>query len=62
MPRKRKNARNLNIMLKVKDMELLEGFCMKTGLTKTAAVEKAIEFYVRNTETIADVIRNSEEK
>lgn len=60
MPRKRKNARNLNIMLKTKDMEMLEDFCEKTGLTKTATVEKAIEFYVRNTETIADVIRNNE--
>lgn len=58
MPRKRKDSRNLNLMIKRTDMELLEDFCDRTGLTKTSAVEKAIEFYVRNTETLADVIRN----
>lgn len=58
MPRKKKDSRNLNLMIKRTDMELLENFCERTGLTKTAAIEKAIEFYVRNTETLADIIRN----
>lgn len=58
MPRKKKDSRNLNLMIKRTDMELLENFCERTGLTKTAAIEKSIEFYVRNTETLADIIRN----
>lgn len=58
MPRKKKDSRNLNLMIKRTDMDLLEDFCERTGLTKTAAIEKAIEYYVKNTETLADVIRN----
>lgn len=59
---KKKDSKNLNLMIKREDMELLDEFCEKTGLTKTSAVEKAIEYYVKKTETIADVIRNNDEK
>lgn len=62
MPRKKKDSKNLNLMIKREDMGILDEFCEKTGLTKTSAVEKAIEYYVRKTETIADVIRNNDEK
>ena len=43
MPRPRKEGKALNIKLDLELFNLLEDYCEKTRLTKTAAIEKALE-------------------
>lgn len=42
MPRTKKNAKIVNFNLSLQSIEALEYYCMQTGLTKTAALERFI--------------------
>ena len=45
MSRQRKEGQKINILMDANIMEKLEEYCKKTRLTKTAAIEQALEEY-----------------
>ena len=47
MPRKKKDARYLNIKLSSDIYDQLDRFCAETGINKTAATEKIMEGFFK---------------
>ena len=46
MPRQKKNVVNFSMRLEKKTADKLELFCNDSGLTKTMAVQRALEKYI----------------
>ena len=46
MPRTRKDSLPLNVKIDVETASRLDEYCRESGLTKTAAVERAINLYI----------------
>ena len=46
MAKDKKDGRYLHCFIESQIMDALEGFCAKTGLTKTSVVEKALGEYI----------------
>lgn len=46
MAKEKKDGRYLNCYIENQVADALEGFCKKTGLTKTSVVEKALADYI----------------
>lgn len=48
MPRPKKQAKYLNVYLDKQIYDSLSEFCIESGQSKTVAVERAIQMYVKN--------------
>lgn len=57
MARPRKEGRFLNTKIKEESMKKLDDFCQKTGLSKTAAVENALDYYFEHVQSLDDFIK-----
>lgn len=54
MSRQRKEGQKINILMDANIMEKLEEYCKKTRLTKTAAIEQALEEYFEKRKDILE--------
>lgn len=57
MARPRKEGRFLNTKIKEESMKKLDDFCKKTGLSKTATVENALDYYFEHVQTLDDLVK-----
>lgn len=58
MARKKKDGRYLNTKIKAPLMDKLEHMSDKSGMSKTAIVENALDYYFRHNKTVNDMLRN----
>lgn len=58
MARKKKDGRYLNTKIKASLMDKLEHMSDKSGMSKTAIVENALDYYFRHNKTVNDMFRN----
>ena len=58
MARKKKDGRYLNTKIKASLMDKLEHLSDKSGMSKTAIVENALDYYFRHNKTVNDMFRN----
>lgn len=61
MARKKKDGRYLNTKIKASLMDKLEHMSDKSGMSKTAIVENALDYYFRHNKTVNDMFRNLKE-
>ena len=61
MARKKKDGRYLNTKIKAALMDRLEYMSDKSGMSKTAIVENALDYYFRHNKTVNDMFRNLKE-
>lgn len=61
MARKKKDGRYLNTKIKSSLMDKIERMSDKSGMSKTAIVENALDYYFRHNKTVNDMLRNLKE-
>lgn len=62
MVRPKKEGRFLNTKIKEESMKQLDDFCKKTGLSKTSAVENALDYYFEHVRSLDDFIKTKTQK